>query len=98
MSRELLLLGAQTSSIFGIFTPNRGEDEPILTSAYFSYGLVGSTTAVIPGIKVRKNCPKNIPRNMCDLMIPTMKHPSYRWKSCLFTFGFVCLFFCKHSC
>ena len=33
-------LGGGNSKIFGIFTPNIGEDEPILTGAYFSKRLV----------------------------------------------------------
>ena len=31
-------LGGVNSNIFGIFTPKIGEDEPILTCAYFSNG------------------------------------------------------------
>ena len=38
----LHLLGGGNSKIFGIFTPNLGEDEPILTSIFFRW--VGSTT------------------------------------------------------
>ena len=33
-------LGGGNSNIFGIFTPKIGEDEPNLTCAYFSDGLV----------------------------------------------------------
>ena len=36
------VLGGGNSNIFGIFTPELGEDEPILTSIFF--GWVGSTT------------------------------------------------------
>ena len=32
-------LGGGNSTIFFIFTPKLGEDEPILTCAYFSKGL-----------------------------------------------------------
>ena len=36
------MLGGGNSNIFGIFTPNLGEDDPILTSIFFKG--VGSTT------------------------------------------------------
>ena len=36
----MVLLGGGNSNIFGIFTPKIEEDEPNLTCAYFSDGLV----------------------------------------------------------
>ena len=38
-------LGGGNSNIFGIFTPNLGEDEPILTSIFFRW--VGSTRSFL---------------------------------------------------
>ena len=38
-------LGGGNSDIFGIFTPKIGEDEPNLTFAYFSDGLVQPPTS-----------------------------------------------------
>ena len=41
-SFQIDYLGGGNSNIFGIFIPNLGEDEPILTSIFFKG--VGSTT------------------------------------------------------
>ena len=46
------------SNIFGIFTPKIGEDEPMLTCAYFSKGLLQPPTRKCLGTfaKVDDNC------------------------------------------
>ena len=43
-SRQNASLGGGNSNIFGIFTPKFGEDEPNLTSIFFSKGLVQPAT------------------------------------------------------
>jgi len=43
--KKQLTRGWQVSNIFGIFTPKIGEDEPNLTCAYFSDGLVQPPTS-----------------------------------------------------
>ena len=51
-------LGGGNSDIFGIFTPKIGEDEPNLTFAYFSDGLVQPPTSYFLKRPTSKNTKK----------------------------------------
>ena len=46
-SSNLFFLGGGNSNIFGIFTPILGEDEPILTSIFFTHEMISLGSVVV---------------------------------------------------
>ena len=69
LGRRAIIRGGGNSNIYGIFTPNLGEDEPILTCAYFSKGLVQP--------------PTSFPKSKEEIRGFHFLHPFFRWHTVL---------------